>query len=449
MAFLLALSLVVACFASKKMSTQQNVTPFFPGPVVRYCLAPLGLVACLMGAWFSGRIGVARLLGVYGVLSNVLPAVNEAVQLSPLDSEGYLARAQAIKNTGQLQAALPDYERATALQPNNFARWSELGGVYDLAGKPDEAIAAVQRAIRIAPYYAQPRWQLGNLLLRKGQRQAAFAEFRQAVNSDPALVPNAVELAWGAFAGKAQAVEQVLQPETALARLELAHVFAARGAVDDAMRVFRAVADTSESTSAVREKLRTELFQAKHYYEAWEVWAVGRNLGANAANRGRGAITDGGFEKQISMTETGFGWRVSPEKPTVSVVMDAQNPFAETTSLQIRWDGKSSSSVYTAWQLVLIEPNKHYRLSFAARTKELVSGGLPEVVVLSDFEGQVLAAADLPQGTNSWQNYTLEFTAPATKEVVYLVIRRKSCPVLSCPAFGTAWFDAFSIKANN
>ena len=76
------------------------------------------------------------------------------------------------------------------------------------------------------------------------------------------------------------------------------------------------------------------------------------------------------------------------------------------------------------------------RLSFAARTKELVSGGLPEVVVLSDFEGQVIAAADLPQGTNSWQSYTLEFTAPATKEVVYLVIRRKSCPVLSCPAFG-------------
>jgi Tfp pilus assembly protein PilF len=429
------------------MSDRKLPAHFLPiGRVSHYVLALVALVACLLSMGISGRIGIARLLAIYGLTSNAPLAVNEAVRISPSDPEVHYTRARVLQNAGQVAAAVPELEQATALQPRNYGFWLELGGAYDLVGKPEAAIAAVTRAIKLAPAYAQPHWQLGNLLLRAGRPTEAFAEFQLAVNSDSSLTPNVVDLAWGAFQGDAQKIEQTLQPHTPVARLELARVFAMRGAVDEAMRLFRST-ENSIQTKRERENLLAELMKAKHYYEAWEVWAVGRNIKASSGKNGIGTITDGSFEQEISATETNFGWRINPEKPTVSVVVDAQERYADAASLQIRWEGKSSPSAYTVAQLVLVEPGKHYRLSFAARAKDLVTGGLPEVVVLSDYEGQLLATAAIPQGTSSWQQYSIDFSAPAASHSVLVVIRRKGCAVMPCPVFGTVWFDAFSLRS--
>ena len=215
------------------------------------------------------------------------------------------------------------------------------------------------------------------------------------------------------------------------------------------MRLFRDAAARPDEMRIERETLLAELMKAKRYHEAWEVWAVGRYVGENPRRNGLASLTDGGFEQGLSFTEINFGWRLNPEKPMVLVSVDAHEPFADTTSLQIRWEGKSSPSVYTAAQLVLVEPGKRYRLTFAARTNELVTGGVPEVAVLSDFEGQLLASVPIPQGTTAWKNYTLEFNSLAESRIVLVVIRRKACQSMPCPAFGTTWFDAFTLQANS
>lgn len=403
-----------------------------------------GIVACLSGIWLTSHIGIARLFAVYGMTSRVLPAVNEAVQLTPSDPEVHYAQALSLQKFGRMAVALPSLEQARRLQPRNYARWLELGMAYDMAGQPEAAQSALAQAVKLAPHYAEPRWQLGNFLLRRGQRAAAFAEFRLAINRDPALTPNAVDLAWGAFNGDAHAIEQMLQPNTPQARLELARVFALRGAVAEAMRLFRTVTDHGEGTKTEHDRLFTELMKNKHFSEAREVWATRNDPTANT--KGADAITNGGFEQDINFAEEGFGWRINESKPTVSVALDLRERYVDNASLRIQWEGKSYSSVLIAWQIVLVEPGKRYKLNFAARTKDLVSGGLPDITVLADPEGPLLASIILAEGSRDWKTYTTEFTVPSGHRSLALAIRRKACSSMPCPAFGTAWFDAFSLQ---
>jgi hypothetical protein len=100
------------------------------------------------------------------------------------------------------------------------------------------------------------------------------------------------------------------------------------------------------------------------------------------------------------------------------------------------------------FQLLLVEPGTRYRLTFAARTEELVTGGLPVVVVIdaSDDQNQILIKSkSLPQGTHQWETYVSEFTTRATTTGVFVKIRRDNCDTMPCPAFGHVWFDDFSL----
>src|SRR5438132_89722 len=98
------------------------------GRVTQYFLALLCLAACLAGMWLAGWIGISRMLAMYGVTANVLPAATEAARLSPADPEVHYARARALLNAGQVAAALGELELAVALQPRNYGLWLELGG---------------------------------------------------------------------------------------------------------------------------------------------------------------------------------------------------------------------------------------------------------------------------------------------------------------------------------
>jgi hypothetical protein len=97
----------------------------------------------------------------------------------------------------------------------------------------------------------------------------------------------------------------------------------------------------------------------------------------------------------------------------------------------------------------LVEPRASYRLSFAARTREVVSAGLPLVVVTDagdDTRQPLGRPVVLPQGTSPWQDYVVEFTTDEATSAVLISVRRQDCPSSPCPIFGQVWLDDFSIR---
>ena len=213
-------------------SLPDNQTSIHSIPIalpLRLGIALLVSTFMIAGIWFAGRLGFSRLLTQYGARATqdgLLEALDESVGLTPSDAEAHYVRGAILANRGDLGEAIKEYEKAVALRPSDYYLWQTLGRVRDRADDEEGAIAALNEAVRLAPFYAKPRFQLGNLLFRAGRRDEAFEQLRRAVKSNESLLPNVIDLAWGSSGGDAEAVKQVIQPQTQKERLALAHYFA-------------------------------------------------------------------------------------------------------------------------------------------------------------------------------------------------------------------------------
>lgn len=412
----------------------------------RRALALLALLACGSLAWKSAQVGAARLLAEYSARGKQLPAAELAVQLTPADPETHYARAQALAATGALAAACAAYEQAIRLRPADYLLWLELGQLREQAGDSAGALAAFNEAVLLAPTYAAPRWQLGNTLLRAGQTTEAFAALRQAAHADPPLYPRLLELGWHVAHSDAQQFRALVGPAAPNEHVLLARYLAGHDATRAAVAEFRA--NAAGFTSTDQRDLISALLVARSYAEAYEVWAVGRG-DAPAP----GGFTDGGFEQAVSRADPGFGWQFSAaaDAAAVQLSLDATAPHGGARSLRLDFNGNSAPSAQLLAQLLLSTPGTRYRLRFAARTADLVTGG-PLVVQVFGAGAQtdtaLAASAPLPTGTSDWHELTFEFTTPPDARALRLAVTRQSCAGGGgpCPAFGQVWLDDFRLE---
>ena len=423
--------------------------------------ATLFMLACCWAAWGAGRAGAARLLAetvpVFLFAERGAEAArlaDEAVRLCPSDPEAHAARAAVVAGQdGRTGETVEAWERVATVRPRLYTTWLRLGRARERAGRREDALAAFAEAVRLAPLYAEPRWQLGNALLRMGRREEAFAEMSRAAQSRPSLLAYTIELAWVAFDGDARAVEQSIAPQTVAARMTLARFLAKRGEVAAAVALFRATGDAANAEQ--RRALLAELLAAGRFSAAREVWASAGSREATASDAvggdGVGLLLDGGFESRIGFDETGFGWQFARAGNGARGSLDTGAARVGGRSLRIDFDGATETSARLVSQLVLVERGARYRLNFAGRTANVVSGGLPLVSVgAAGGEARELAQSKtLPPGTSDWLDYAVEFTVPETVEAVVIALRRQPCSAAPCPIFGSIWLDDFTlIKLN-
>jgi Tfp pilus assembly protein PilF len=421
--------------------------------IIRNFLAFVSLLCCLTGIWLVGRAGLTRTLTEYVLKANfidpanapsTLPAANMVVSLSPSDPEAHHARGIALSNTEQFDEAIQELERATSLRPRHYLLWMKLGSAREQNGDQQGAVAAFSESVRLAPLYAQPRWELGNALFRMGRAGEAFEEMRRSAASDPTLLPLLIDLAWGAYGDDAQSVLNAINPQTNSARMALARSFAKRGNTSESIKLFRA---SGGASAAERRSLISELINSKRFAEAYKVWSSGQN---NVESKsGTATINDPGFEGRISFNDPGFGWQPRPANQTLNVSLDTENPHGGAQALRLHWSGDSNPSTPALTQLILVEPNKRYQLGFWGRTHEIVTGGLPLVVVkdANSSDGRVLGQSSmLSQGTSGWQHYVVDFSTADQATAILIVLQRQNCSSGPCPIFGRLWLDEFSLS---
>lgn len=394
-------------------------------------------------SWLSARDGFASLLYTYAATSNQLAAANAAVSLSPSDPEAHYLRGAILEASGDLTAAIAEYNEAIVRRPDDYVLWLSLARAQELNGQSLLAITAGRQATQLAPYYAQPRWQLGNLLVRAGRAEEGFGELRLAGGSNPRLLPPVIDLAWQLSGGNVQFVIQAVQPGTPAAYQALADYFRKRGQVADAIAVLRSAGSIVED---YRQQYVDELLKAKRFADAYAIWSIGHPL-ATQSVAGGAAISDPGFEHERRLDEPGFDWRTENKAETLTLSLEPANPKEGISSLRVEFNGDSDPGTQIISQLVLVEPNSRYQLHFAARTESLVSGGLPRVAVVDAGTKAILGHTDaFPNSLSNWQDYSIDFDSKETTSAIVISLQRERCSESTCPIFGRLWLDDFWLK---
>jgi tetratricopeptide (TPR) repeat protein len=124
------------------------------------------------------------------------------VERRPADAAAYYRRALAVDpqlagahhalgmslwQLNDLKAAAAEFEEAARLSPNNPLPLHALGRLHAAAGRPDQAMAAFDRALAQQAGYYPARLDKADLLSAAGKLDQALAEVNVVLSSQPRL----------------------------------------------------------------------------------------------------------------------------------------------------------------------------------------------------------------------------------------------------------------------
>ncbi len=144
-----------------------------------------------------GHIGLARILfggAVFGWSAQPMEDLGKArdeaqvaIRLDPRDAYGYFACSGASLYLGQHGAALSEARTAIGLNANCAMAQVRMGQALIFAGRPAEAIAPIERGMRLSPYDSQLGVMLDSLALASylvGDYEQAIVHAREAMHQN-------------------------------------------------------------------------------------------------------------------------------------------------------------------------------------------------------------------------------------------------------------------------
>ena len=417
---------------------------------VRLLLIVLLIVA---GAWsyFVARWYIGNTLAEYfNTADNNLQVARMAVSMAPKDPLTHWRIAQVsqkILPLDQQAQSIAEYENAVSLSPNDYRFWMSLGRAYDQTGDAAKAENAFKRAITLAPSYGYPHWFLGNLLLRNGRYDEAFAELRIASDADPDLRPQQFNLIWAIYSNDPEGLKSAVGQSSA-GRADFALYLLTQKRFDEGLRLWNDLSGEEKTTNRhIGETIVMTLKNEARFHDAVRVW----NEITNEKYRVEpGVIIDNSFEHAVTYgPDNIFGWQVKGG-PQMQAGIDPNKSNGGSRSLRMSFQVRANLDSINVSQLVVVQPKTEYEFECYVSTEKLETGSAPFVQILDANGGaELLSTPPAPNGTNDWTRISSTFKTGEKTEAVILKIVRTSCsteetPV--CPIFGSVWYDDFSYK---
>ena len=110
--------------------------------------------------------------------------LRKAVEVGPTDRNAHFMLASYYLVTRQLDKAEEAYKAVSALEPDKPESQAVLADFYSAVGRMDDSVRIYQGILAKSPDYLQGRYRLAEILLTKGDSQAAGTQIEEALKKD-------------------------------------------------------------------------------------------------------------------------------------------------------------------------------------------------------------------------------------------------------------------------
>ncbi len=347
-------------------------------------------------------------------------AVRKALQWDPRNPQYHVVLARLLQLSAEgeiLGETIRLYESAVRLTPHQADYWAELAGVYEWAGRLEDARRAYERAQQLFPNSPEINWSLGNYYVRADKFHEALPAFRRSIRGNTEKRRAAFDIAWRAT-GDANLILAEMIPARVDILFEYLNYLGETQRIDAVGKVWARILELGSPfepqaafpyfDALIRQQRLDEL------RAAWTVLAT-RNPGRirqHAADPN--VITNGDFESEI--LNGGLDWRVLPVEGVV-VSVDTRNFLDGTHSLEIQFDGKHNVDYAHVFEYVPVKPNTVYRFMGYMRVQAITTDSGPRFQIQDAYDSSKLSlSTDNLVGALNWLPQQLEFkTGPKTR----------------------------------
>lgn len=425
------------------------------------------LICTVLIGRFIFRDFIGQALIAYGETAETR---NTAVTFAPDNPEVLAARARYFLYRAdpiQPDKALTDLLHAVAAASHDYRYYVELSKAYEMDGDLPRAEDTMQRAVSLAPRYFETHWALANLRLRAGRTEESLPEFRTALELSGgayAPLPSAAFSAYGAVTqalGQDLAALQKITPADALSQSYLADYLVQSGdqaGLDAALDLWRRLPQEDlRAWHRLTFRLLARTQQVGRFADEQKLWRrlLEREAERNGMTESLNLITNAGFEwvpvseiyQGYEGAQAGFDWVFTALHPQVRARRDESAAHGGTQSLHLTFNAVMRSEFQHVSQLVPVEPNRSYQLSYFVKTERMPAE--PPFLEIQDAiqPGQFSLRSVIPAGDTDWRELTLRFTTLPTTRALRLVICAPAMTTFSSTSPGEVWLDDFSLRA--
>ncbi len=334
-------------------------------------------------------------------------------------------------------------KKAIEIHPKYTEAWLDLGTAYELDGNLTEAREAYLRAKQSYPASAEVSWRYGNFLLRQGQAQAAYPEFRRSLELDPLRAASAFSRCYRANPNLEEILNQILPP-VPQAYIDIIKESSEAKQVAVAEVVWKRLL-TLHPRLKVRdfEPLVAALMSGGDAMEARRVWDQGTEamylpgLGGLPGS----VIWDPSFESGVNQAM--FSWQLQPINQGVATSFDTSEKLSGNQSLRVSFDGKHNPNVEAACIRVNVTPNTDYQFSAWMKTNALTTDhGVGFRIHSFNDKGEVsqIMSREL-YGTVPWTFVDLTYVTGPNVRTAMVCVHRERTLESDERISGTAWVD--------
>ncbi len=402
----------------------------------------------LVGSGYGFSWFFARSLAVNANQPEIAAA---AVFLAPSDALAHsqLARFKTRSfDPAEMPAATRELELAAALAPNDYRYWFALTRMRERAGDAAGAEQAAQRAVELAPNFAQVLWLSGNILLRRGRQDEAFKQMRRAAEADPQFAIHFINAAAQTIsADDLNALRQIIGDNASIQSSLVVFLMQSKK-LDAAIEVWQDLPEKEKRETG--KELSQALLAAKKYRAALKLYEFAVTAESEKPRLGR--FLNGGFENDLAAAETNpFAWQIAAgAQPQIAPFAGIKH--AGERSLIIVFNSPGAADFRSVSQTVVVESNSEYHFEIWVKAEKLQSDSKETVFweVMNAADNRVLAKTIyLPIGDNDWQKLSTNFKTAEATEAVTFRLARAACSKPPCAIIGKIWFDDFLLQKVN